>query len=157
MNRAADPAEQLPKTLADKLGYLIDIHVRQADQRGDGSGRWPTFEKLAAEISEATGKSISHGYLHQLCRGHRDNPTLHHLQGLAEFFRVPVAFFTDDESTREIIAQYELVLAMRSSRIREICTYAPLLDGEGLDEVTALVKSLAIGRQSSAEPRSPQG
>ena len=140
-------AEQPPKTLADKLGYLIDIYVQQSDPGGNGSRRWPSFEKLATEISEATGKSISHGYLHQLCRGHRTNPTLHHLQALAEFFRVPVAFFTDDESTREIVAQYELVLAMRNSRIREICTYAPLLDREGLEEVTALVKSLATGRQ----------
>lgn len=144
MNPEPGSVEQSPRTLADKLVYLIDVYAQQNAAPGQ-QAQWPTFERLAAEISASTGKSISHGYLHQLCRGQRDNPTLHHLQALAEFFRVPVAFFTDNEATREIVAQYELVLAMRNSRIREICTYAPLLDWEGLDAVTALVKDLAGG------------
>lgn len=137
-----------PRTLAEKLHYLIDQYAKHSEKHAHRYPKWPSFDQLAHEISEATGTSLSHGYLHQLCRGTRDNPTLHHLQALADFFGVPAAYFTDDETAAAVIAQYELVLAMRNSRVREICTYAPLLDQTGLEAVTALIKTLTTGREA---------
>lgn len=131
------------RSFQEKLCYLVDMYARHSETHRDRYPRWPSFDQLAREISDRTGVAISHGYLHQLCRGKRDNPTLNHLQALAEFFGVPTSYFTDDAMTDEVKAQYELVLAMRDSRVREICTYAPKLDRRGLEAVTNLIKSLA--------------
>ena len=69
--------------------------------------------------------------------GQRDNPTLHHLEALATFFGVPGTFFTDAGVTAQVMAEYELVAAMRDSRIRDICLHARRLDQQALRAIVS--------------------
>ena len=140
--------EGVPRSFADRLNYLIDQYVKHSPEHARRYPKWPSFEQLAREISERSGRSISHGYLHQLCRGQRDNPTLHHVEALAEFFGVPVTFFTDAGMTAHVMAEYELVAALRDSRIREICLHAPRLDQQGLTGSTNLIKNLTAAKDT---------
>jgi transcriptional regulator with XRE-family HTH domain len=140
--------EGVPGSFADRLNYLIDQYVKHSPEHAHRYPKWPSFEQLAREISERSGRSISHGYLHQLCRGQRDNPTLHHVEALAAFFGVPVTFFTDAGMTAQVIAEYELVTALRDSRIREICLHAPRLDQQGLMAITNLIKNLTAAKDT---------
>lgn len=140
--------EDVPRSFADRLNYLIDQYVKHSPEHARRYPKWPSFDQLAREISERSGRSISHGYLHQLCRGQRDNPTLHHVEALAGFFGVPVTFFTDAGVTAEVMAEYELVAALRDSRIREICLHAPRLDQQGLIAITNLIKNLTAAKDN---------
>ncbi|HVK19996.1 MAG TPA: helix-turn-helix domain-containing protein [Actinokineospora sp.] len=93
-------------------------------------------EHVAAEIGEQ-GVTISQSYIWQLRKSKKDNPTLKHLQALADFFEVPVAYFFDDEVADVVNQQLDgirsdeerlnemvggddiLVMAMRAGELSE--------------------------------------
>ncbi|MFD1044676.1 XRE family transcriptional regulator [Kibdelosporangium lantanae] len=75
--------------LADKLNHLF----RQVRPRG---GQEYSNEQVASAIS-TTGVTISQSYIWQLRKAKKDNPTMRHLQALADFFGVPAAYFFDDD------------------------------------------------------------
>ncbi|MEK8171611.1 helix-turn-helix domain-containing protein [Streptomyces sp. M19] len=87
---AGEPAAS---TLAEKIDALFRVVRRpNRDQY--------SHEEVAKACREATGESFSATYLWQLRTGRRDNPTKRHLEALAQFFQVPVAYFFDDEQGR---------------------------------------------------------
>jgi transcriptional regulator with XRE-family HTH domain len=75
--------------LADKLNHLF----RQVRPRGSQEY---SNEQVASAIS-TTGVTISQSYIWQLRKAKKDNPTMRHLQALADFFGVPAAYFFDDD------------------------------------------------------------
>lgn len=75
--------------LSDRLNHLF-ASVRPV------SGQEYTNEQVASAISVG-GVTISQSYIWQLRKGRKDNPTLKHVQALAEFFGVPAAYFFDDD------------------------------------------------------------
>ena len=98
------------RSLADKLNRLF------ATVRPDPAREYSN-EHVAAAI-RATGVSISQSYIWQLRKGRKTNPTLRHLQALAEFFGVPTAYFVDDATTDRITEQLN-VLAAEQARLHE--------------------------------------
>lgn len=97
-------------SLAEKLNRLY------ATVRPDPDHEYSN-EQVAASIRE-TGVSISQSYIWQLRKSRKTNPTLRHLQALANFFGVPVGYFVEDEVTDRITGQLEL-LAAEQARLRE--------------------------------------
>lgn len=91
------------RSLADKLNHLFASVKPQGGQEYSN-------EHVASEIS-ATGITISQSYIWQLRKGKKDNPTIKHLQALAEFFGVPVAYFFDDDVADRIDHQLEQLQA----------------------------------------------
>jgi transcriptional regulator with XRE-family HTH domain len=108
-------SESDPDRLADKLNRLFAT-VPAASNDHPGRRREYSNEHVASEIGRLSGVSISQSYIWQLRKGKKDNPTLRHLQALAEFFGVPVAYFFDDEVTSRVDAQLETLAAERSRR-----------------------------------------
>ena len=104
-----------PGNLAAKLNRLFAVVYTAADDHR-GRRREYTNEHVACEIGKLSGVSISQSYIWQLRKGKKDNPTLRHLQALAEFFGVPVAYFFDDEVSSRVDAQLETLVAERSRR-----------------------------------------
>lgn len=100
-----------PVTLADRLNHLFAT-VRP---RGRGNREYSN-EDVAAEIGRVSGVTISQSYIWQLRKGKKDNPTLRHLQALAEFFGVPVAYFFDNEITDRVNAQLHELRAEQARR-----------------------------------------
>lgn len=96
--------------LADKLNRLF------AMVRPD-SGHEYGNEQAAASI-RGTGVSISQSCLRQLRRDRKSNPTLPHVQALADFFGVPSAYFFEDAVTDRITGQLEQPAA-KQARMRE--------------------------------------
>lgn len=100
-------------SLADKLDKLFEI-VRPL-------GREYTFEEVARGCQEAGGgASFSKTYVWSLRRGRQDNPTKRHLEALAAFFGVPVAYFFDDDAAERIETQLALATALRNNDIRDV-------------------------------------
>ena len=91
--RAATPAvrQQVPVArvrVSERLARLFE------DTRRPDGKRW-TINALVDEL-KARDYEVSRQYLGFLLTGERDNPTLSLLEALADVFKVPVSYFSDD-------------------------------------------------------------
>ncbi|MEU9982162.1 hypothetical protein [Streptomyces sp. NPDC050856] len=122
----------LPRKLAQRLNELIETVY--PDER-----RRPGYAKLAKEISETTGGTISGTYLWELATGKKSNVTLEQLDVLAEFFGVPPEFFFNDEVSERVSAQLALATALRDTKVRHLALRAEGLSPATLDALLAMV------------------
>lgn len=95
--------EQDHGSLADKLNRLFATVKPVGDREYSN-------EYVASAIG-ARGITLSQSYIWQLRKGKKTNPTLKHLQALADFFGVPAAYFFDDDVTRRVEGQLETLAA----------------------------------------------
>ncbi|MBF6332431.1 helix-turn-helix domain-containing protein [Nocardia transvalensis] len=79
---------------ARKLNYLFATVTST-------EGREYSNEQVASAIT-ADGVPISQSYIWQLRKGIKVNPTLRHVQALADFFGVPPAYFFDEAVTDQV-------------------------------------------------------
>ncbi|MFF3911458.1 helix-turn-helix domain-containing protein [Streptomyces sp. NPDC001848] len=98
------------RSLSDKINQLF------ASVRPEG-GREYSNEQVAAAI-RANGVTISQSYIWQLRRGTKTNPTLRHLEALADFFGVSTAYFLDPDAGDRISQQLQQ-LAEAQARLAE--------------------------------------
>ncbi|GGM61091.1 XRE family transcriptional regulator [Longimycelium tulufanense] len=132
------------RTLAQKLDHLLRV-VHPA-------GRGPyTHEEVAQAIKARGGPTISAAYLWQLRKGLRDNPTKNHLEALAGFFGVPVAYFFDDEQARIVDEEIEFLQAMRDAEVRDVALRTMRLSPEARRSVAAIIAEL--GRYENRSDR----
>lgn len=119
------------RSLAYKLNCLF-ARVTGRD------GREYSNEHVASAIRDASDVTISQSYIWQLRKSKKDNPTLKHLQALADFFGVPAAYFFDDEVTDRVSAQLAALEAERQRRAvnadREEARLMAMRAGELSDE-----------------------
>jgi transcriptional regulator with XRE-family HTH domain len=121
------------RTLAEKLDHLFrTVHPRN---RGEYS-----YEEVAEAIRRRGGPTISANYLWLLRKGLRDNPTKKHLEVLADFFGVPVAYFFDDELAARIDAQLDLLATLRDANVRQLALRAAALSPESLRAIADMVE-----------------
>jgi transcriptional regulator with XRE-family HTH domain len=120
-----------PGSLAAKIDHLFQT-VRPRDREF-------SYEEVATAVREAGGPTISGTYIAMLRKGVRDNPTLRHLEALARFFGVPAAYFHDDEVTRRIDSELELLVALRDAGVKSIALRAAGLSPEGLAAIRGMV------------------
>src|SRR4029450_7607448 len=100
-------------SIAEKLDRLF----RQVRPAGQAE---PSYMAVAEAIRAQQGVPISHTYIWQLRTGRRDNPTVQHLTALATYFGVPVSYFLDDEQTRRVDDQLDLLRTIRDAGVTEI-------------------------------------
>ncbi len=138
------------QTLADKLDRLFrTIHPRQ---RGEY-----TYKEVADEIGTRGGPTISATYLWELRTGRKDNPTLKHVEALAQFFGVPPAYFLDEDAAQRINEELALLGALRDASVRHMALRAAGLSGASLGTITEMIErvrqleGLPDGRQASGE------
>ncbi|MGP3953690.1 helix-turn-helix domain-containing protein [Streptomyces sp. 7N604] len=127
------------RSLADKLNHLFAT-VRPRHDREYSN------EQVAASIGR-TGVTISQSYIWQLRKSKKANPTLKHLQALADFFGVPAAYFFDDEVTDRVTEQLETLAAkqarwnasVQSSDVKLMALRAGELSEQGRKQVMDLL------------------
>jgi transcriptional regulator with XRE-family HTH domain len=123
-------------TLAEKIDTLFRI-VRRPNREQF------SHEEVARACRQATSETFSATYLWQLRTGRRDNPTKRHLEALAQFFRVPVSYFFDDEQGASIATELELLGALRDAGVRSMALRAVNLSPEGVDTISEMIEVLA--------------
>jgi transcriptional regulator with XRE-family HTH domain len=129
----ADTSDSTPRrTLAEKLNYLFQT-VREPGRREYSN------EEVATAITRDQGESISASYLWYLRTGQRDNPTIKHVNALARFFGVPVAYFVDDEASEQVEAELAVLAAMRDTGIRDVALRAAGLSAESLETIGDII------------------
>lgn len=136
-------------TLAEKIDTLFKV-VRRPNRDQF------SHEEVAKACREATGETFSATYLWQLRTGRRDNPTKRHLEALAQFFHVPVAYFFDDDQGAVIARELELLGALRDAGVRDMALRAVNLSAEGIDTISEMIEVLAR-RERGGESRGGRG
>lgn len=145
----SQPQTQPPsQTLAAKIDALFRA-VRRPNREQY------SHEEVAKACREATGESFSATYLWQLRTGRRDNPTKRHLEVLAQFFQVPVAYFFDDAQGAAITKELELLTALRDAGVRNIALRAVNLSPEAVGTISDIIDVLARREQGSDPPSTP--
>ncbi|PWI42189.1 helix-turn-helix domain-containing protein [Streptomyces sp. ICBB 8177] len=132
---AATPRPQA-STLAEKIDALFRVVRRPNHEQF-------SHEEVAKACREATGESFSATYLWQLRTGRRDNPTKRHLEALAQFFQVPVAYFFDDDRGAAVAKELELLGALRDAGVRSVALRAVNLSPEGVGTISDMIDVIA--------------
>ncbi|MFB7598208.1 XRE family transcriptional regulator [Streptomyces sp. NPDC056160] len=143
-------SETAPSSLADKIEALFRI-VRRPNREQFSN------EEVARACRETTGASFSATYLWQLRTGRRDNPTKRHLEALAQFFDVPVAYFFDEEQGKAIAKELELLGALRDAGVRNVALRAVNLSPEGVSTISDMIDVLARREQATGGHRDRGG
>jgi transcriptional regulator with XRE-family HTH domain len=140
------PTSDKQFTLAEKLGRLFTTR--------HPAGRGPfTLREVADLVAQQESSKhapgdpppvkISFSYLSQLRSGVKDNPSFKQLAALAEFFGVPVSYFTGSApEVDRIDAELALGAAMRDSGVRDLALRASHLTPAGLRALAGVLQSL---------------
>jgi transcriptional regulator with XRE-family HTH domain len=110
-------------------------------------GREFTYDEVAQGCEAAAAGTFSKTYVWQLRTGQRDNPTKRHLEALAAFFGVPVAYFFDDEAAERIESQLALAVALRDANVRDIALRTSSMDEATRQSVAQIVREISHIRQ----------
>jgi transcriptional regulator with XRE-family HTH domain len=125
------------RTLGERLRHLVaTYHPRD---RGPYS-----YREIAQAINRHHGDhAISHVYVAQLCKGERANPTVRHLEMLANFFNVPMAYFFDDVVAEKINAEIDMIAAFRDAGVRDVALRVAGLSPLGRDVIRDMVENVS--------------
>lgn len=120
------------QTLADKLNHLFaTVHPVS---RGPYSN-----DEVAASIREQGGPTVSGTYIWYLRRGERDNPTMKHIEALANFFGVPPAYFFDNAAAAKVDEELTLLNALRETGVETLALRVAGLSSKSLDSIVDMV------------------
>lgn len=138
-------------TLAARIDHLLaTVHPK-------GRSSY-TYEEVAEGIRAQGGPTISAQYLNQLHRGRRDNPTKLHLEALAKFFGVPVAYFFDDVQARLVDEEIALLKVIRDQEVKQLALRTLELGPEARRSIAAIVEELGRFQERTtgrARPEKP--
>ncbi|MEE1739807.1 helix-turn-helix domain-containing protein [Streptomyces sp. BE147] len=153
------------RTLASKLEHLFETVIPP--------GRGPYGTEEVAQAITASGASISGSYVWLLRKGQRDNPTMRHLQGIADFFGVPAAYFFDEQVAADVDADLGLLVALRDAGVQNVALRAAGLSSKSLHSISEVIervrelegllkdapdhRSAERGHQDGELPSSPGG
>ncbi|MGW5116433.1 XRE family transcriptional regulator [Streptomyces noursei] len=133
-------------TLAEKLDRLITA-LAPVD------GAPPSYNEIARAIDEAAGERvISPSYIWKLHKGEATNPRVGHLEALATYFDVPVAYFLDDDVASHIDEQLRLLDALKTGAVRNLALRANELSPESLRALNDMLERLHT-LEAPGEPR----
>ena len=129
-------------TFADRLNRLFDTVYPP--------GRGPHTSAEVILALKAEGVTMSAPYMSQLRSGNRTNPSVATMAGLANFFRINPAYFTDDEYYERLDRELSWLATMREDGVRRIALAAAELSAEGRREITERVEQLRRAEQHGA-------
>jgi hypothetical protein len=131
----ADGAPGPDSFIASRLDLLFRT-VHPADR-----GPYSIAEVVSA-INASGEATISVGYLWQLRKGHRDNPTYKHLLALSRFFGVsPMYFFPEEDANRGAVPA-DVALALKDDAVRETALRAAGLSERSLQVIRDMITSV---------------
>jgi len=124
---AGDDVQPRKRTLAKKLDHLFaTVHP---------PGREYSYREVAAAVP-----GISAQYVQQLRTGSRDNPTIQHLEALAGFFGVSLAYFADDATSERVDAVLDLAFSLNDPSVRLIALRSAGLSPGGRRAITEMIE-----------------
>lgn len=139
-DKAATPADDTPKTVAEKLDYLLSLP--------ENRGR-PEFtqDKLAEHLEKVTGRTRHRGYISGILHGKIQNPHPGDLQVLAKKLGVDPDYFSDDEVTEAVIEEITLLTTLRDGGLLEqLLRLLPQVAADDIPKVLRFTRELIANR-----------
>ncbi|MFM9452323.1 hypothetical protein [Streptomyces europaeiscabiei] len=130
----------------DRLNYLFDR------VRAPGAAEFSNAH-VARTISSYGAVSYTGAWIGKLRAG-EGTPTITLVQLLARFFGVEAGFFVEDEVTRRVTSQFELLRKMSQAGVTQIALRSIGLSPASLDEV---MKKIDAVREQEGLPDAPEG
>jgi transcriptional regulator with XRE-family HTH domain len=128
------------RTLAEKLDHLfVTLHPPGRDAY--------SVREVAAAVP-----GISAQYVWQLRTGERDNPTIQHLEALAGFFGVSLAYFFDDATSERVDAVLDLAFSLNDASVRLIALRSAGLSPGGRRAIAEMIEHVRAVEGLSSEP-----
>jgi transcriptional regulator with XRE-family HTH domain len=123
----------MSKTLAQKVDWLFDV-------RRTAQGRQYTY----GQVQRATGNRITASYVWKLRTGAMSNPGLCALEALADFFQVPLDYFSQGGEYLEDSLRVAFALpedrAARQDALQMVTEHVEGLSDQGLRTVMEVVE-----------------
>jgi transcriptional regulator with XRE-family HTH domain len=131
------------KTLAQKVDWLFDVH------------RTPQGKQFTyGQVQRATGNRITASYVWKLRTGAMGNPGLSALEALADFFQVPLDYFSRGgeylEDTIRLAHTMPNSGGSRQDALRRLAARADSLSDEHLRAVVELAEYLSAHEQPAS-------
>jgi hypothetical protein len=128
----------LSASLASKIDNLFRTKL-------NAKGREYSYRDVADAVSNRSGshrgEKISPAYVWSLRTGAKDNPTLHHVRGLARFFQVSPSYFLDDELV-QLPDEARVLAATTRDSVRRLAVAALQLSDESVTVLLNLASHL---------------
>ncbi|GDY31728.1 helix-turn-helix domain-containing protein [Gandjariella thermophila] len=118
------------ETFATQLRRLFD-----GVRREDGTRYSP--REVAEQVTQR-GHKLSKSYLYALLNGESE-PSHAVVKALAEFFGVPLDYFSDSERGRELNRQFEILASLGEKNVRKIAYRASQLSPSQIRSVLAYI------------------
>ncbi|WP_199845131.1 hypothetical protein [Streptomyces scabiei] len=131
-------------SFADRLNYLFDR------VRPPGAEEFSNAH-VARTICSYGEASITGAYIGQLRKGVK-LPGYPLLKPFADFFGVKPSFFVDDETTRRVTGQFELLRELSQAGVKQVALRAIGLSPQSLNEV---MKKIEAVREQEGLPPAP--
>lgn len=129
---------------ADRLSYLFDrVRAPGADEFSNAH--------VARTISGYGDESITGAYIGMLRKGQR-TPTVTLVPLFARFFGVEAGFFVEDEVTRKVTEQFELLHKLSQAGVKQVALRAIGLSPQSLLEVLRKIEAV---REQEGLPATP--
>jgi transcriptional regulator with XRE-family HTH domain len=179
-NPGVDSLRALANVFGVKLGYFLEEEAPAAQQPEEGTeppplptsaalnlaarlnrlfetihpkGRGAYSSREVAETLAERGKKITESQVEHLRNGMWDSTSYEHLEALASFFGVPIAYFSNEGVAAQVSVDLDLVDALKAQGVgpRQIALRAVAdLDDEALEALVPVIEHL---RQASNRQR----
>lgn len=123
-----------PSTLAEKLDLLFRSIPKE-------DGELYTNESAAAALSDR-GIKVTGQHLWHLRSGRRDNPSFRLLEGIARLFGVPIAYFSDTETERQVAEELELLAAVRQTGVKSLLARTQGVSPANVERVSEILEQI---------------
>ncbi|MFJ4703039.1 hypothetical protein ACIP5N_33295 [Streptomyces sp. NPDC088768] len=131
-------------SFAERLNYLFDR------VRPPGAEEFSNTH-VARTVSSHSETSVTSAYIGQLRKGTK-LPGYKLLKPFADFFGVKASFFVDDETTRKVTDQFELLRQLQQAGVTQVALRAIGLSPQSLHEV---MKNIEAVREKEGLPPAP--
>jgi transcriptional regulator with XRE-family HTH domain len=135
---AEDPGAEDPKPSRRFSAKKLDHLMRTVHPAGRGPY---SYAEVARAIGEGGGQ-ISATYIWQLRTGVKNNPTVAHLNALADFFGVRPSYFLDDDESERVDAGLALLTTLRDAGARQVAARLPGLSDDSLEALGQMAELL---------------
>ena len=137
------PGEGVPD-LATRLNRLFE----NIPKPGGGS----YSNEAAAQALADMGVSVTAQHLWHLRTGRRDNPSFRLLEGVARLFGVPIAYFSDEETERQVTEQMATLSSLRDSGVKSLLMRAQGVSPENVQHLGAILEQIRRMEGLDADP-----
>jgi transcriptional regulator with XRE-family HTH domain len=133
-----DQSQEVTGTPAERLGRRLDYLLVTVPS--PSGGRWTNVE-LSNLLGER-GIPTSAPYISMLRHGQRANPSLVIVDGIADIFGVPVAYFYDDDLATRLDKDLAMLSAFRNVAAQRIALRTTGMSDHVLEEILAIMDAV---------------